>query len=65
MNSKINIDLTPIWFIFQFAFIILKLTNSVTWSWWVVLIPTWVTVIVFIILIITILIIKKKITNKY
>lgn len=65
MNSKINIDLTPIWFIFQFAFIILKLTNSVTWSWWVILIPTWVTVIVFIILIITILIIKKKITNKY
>lgn len=65
MNSKINIDLTPIWFIFQFAFIILKLTNSVTWSWWVILMPTWVAIIVLIILIITILIIKKKTTNKY
>jgi len=30
------------------AFIILKLTNYITWSWWWVLSPIWISVIVFI-----------------
>ena len=28
--------------ILQIIFIVLKLTNLIAWSWWAVLIPTWI-----------------------
>lgn len=31
--------------------IILKLTNLISWSWWIVLIPLWITIILLISLI--------------
>ena len=33
------------------VFIILKLTNLISWSWWIVLIPLWITIILLISLI--------------
>lgn len=32
----------------QLAFIILKLCNVINWSWWVVLIPLWVEIILIV-----------------
>ena len=34
--------------VIQIVLIILKLTNLISWSWWVVLIPFWITIILFI-----------------
>ena len=31
--------------VIQVVLIILKLTNLISWSWWVVLIPLWITII--------------------
>lgn len=30
------------------VFIILKLTNLISWSWWIVLIPLWIIIILLI-----------------
>jgi len=35
----------------QTVFIVLKLTNLISWSWWAVLIPLWIMLILFIYLI--------------
>lgn len=32
----------------QLAFIILKLCNVINWSWWVVLIPLWIEIILIV-----------------
>ena len=37
----------------QIVFIILKLTNLISWSWWAVLIPLWIVIILLIFLIYT------------
>ena len=34
--------------VIQIVLIILKLTNLISWSWWIVLIPLWITIILFI-----------------
>lgn len=31
--------------VIQIVLIILKLTNLISWSWWVVLIPLWIVII--------------------
>ena len=33
------------------VFIILKLTGLITWSWWLVLIPLWVEIVIAIVLV--------------
>ncbi len=40
--------------------IILKLIGIINWSWWVVLWPLWVSIVIIIIFIIIFTIIKKK-----
>lgn len=37
--------------VLQIVFIVLKLTKAINWSWWVVLIPTWIGVVVIAILV--------------
>lgn len=32
----------------QLAFIVLKLCNVITWSWWAVLIPLWIEIILLV-----------------
>ena len=34
--------------VIQIVLIILKLTNLISWSWWVVLIPLWIIIILLI-----------------
>ena len=34
--------------VIQIVLIILKLTNLINWSWWAVLIPLWITIILLI-----------------
>ena len=41
------------------AFIVLKLTNVINWSWWWVLSPIWIWIILIIIIFIIILIMQK------
>lgn len=41
------------------VFIVLKLTKVINWSWWWVLSPIWIWIILFIILFIIILIMQK------
>jgi len=41
------------------AFIVLKLTDYITWSWWWVLSPVWIPLLVVIVLIILIKIVEK------
>lgn len=43
----------------QIAFIVLKLCHVINWSWWIVLMPTWISVGIAIILIILIVLITK------
>lgn len=41
-------------------FIILKLVGVITWPWWVVLIPLWVSLVLIAIVIIIFIIYKKR-----
>ena len=65
MNNEINIVLTPIWLACQLVLVMFKLANLITWSWWVVTMPTWIGIVAFIILIFVMSIVKNKITSKY
>ena len=65
MNNEIDIVLTPIWIACQLVLVMFKLANLITWSWWVVTMPTWIGIVTFIILIFVMSIIKNKITSKY
>jgi len=42
------------------AFIILKLTGYITWSWWLILLPAYGSVALWVIIILLILIISDK-----
>jgi hypothetical protein len=43
----------------QIAFIILKLCHVINWSWWIVLMPTWICIGIAVICIILIVLITK------
>ena len=42
MSSKISSGGTSILSVLQIIFIVLKLLKVITWSWWIVFIPTWI-----------------------
>lgn len=65
MNNEIDIVLTSIWLACQLVLVMFKLANLITWSWWVVTMPTWIGIVTFIILIFVMSIVKNKITSKY
>jgi hypothetical protein len=44
----------------QIVFIVLKLIGVISWDWWIVLCPTWISIIIVIIFLIVIFIVKKK-----
>lgn len=44
----------------QVAFIVLKLTNVIDWSWWWVLSPIWVTLAILLIGVLVIFIISRE-----
>ena len=44
----------------QIAFIVLKLLNKITWRWIWVLAPTWISIILFILIVVIIAILRTK-----
>ena len=41
------------------VFIVLKLTHVITWSWWWVLSPLWITYLIFMVVLIVVLLCKR------
>jgi len=41
------------------VFIVLKLTGTITWSWWWVLSPLWIGIILFILIIVVYLLLSR------
>lgn len=50
MSEKITTNYTGLGFleVLTIVFIVLKLTNVITWSWWWVLSPIWILLIIII-----------------
>jgi hypothetical protein len=48
-NSKISIQLGGLPTLLTVAFIVLKLCNVISWSWWWVLSPLWISIAITII----------------
>ena len=47
------------------VFVVLKLTKVITWSWWWVLCPLWINLILTIIAVIVIALIDNSIDNRF
>ena len=47
-NSKITISIGGLPTLLTIAFIVLKLCNVITWSWWWVLAPLWIPIAIVI-----------------
>lgn len=48
------------WSVLQLIFIVLKLCNVITWSWWVVFTPLWISLGIGLVIIIFFLWLRKK-----
>lgn len=46
--------------VLQIVFIVLKLCDVITWSWWAVLIPLWIDLAICVILIIVLVLINNR-----
>ena len=64
MNNKRNSSSSSgigILGVLQIVFLVLKLTGLITWSWTVVLIPLWISLVMLVIfLIVTIIVVKNN-----
>ena len=54
-NTK-YVGVSPFFLMFM-VFLVLKLTNTVTWSWWIITLPMWIGIPIFIVFILIIYII--------
>ena len=68
MNNKRNSSSSSgigILGVLQIVFLVLKLTGLITWSWAVVLIPLWISLVMLVIfLIVTIIVVKNNFKTK-
>lgn len=57
----------PIFSIFGFIFIVMKLTGHITWSWWWVLAPFWIPtcIAIIILLLLCVLVVLESKKNNY
>lgn len=62
-NSIVSSGGTGFLGLLQIVFIVLKLCNVIDWSWMVVLIPTWISIGIVVIMIIILFIINKIIKD--
>jgi len=53
------------WGLLQIVFIVLKILGVVNWSWWLVFIPVWISVLSFLIIFIIMLIVSGHLERKY
>ena len=42
MKDNITESFTGLWFVLFIVFLVLKLTGTITWSWWMVTLPLWI-----------------------
>lgn len=50
-NNKNTDGLVPAFTSLTILFIVLKLTNLISWSWWWVLAPAWIPILIVIVLV--------------
>lgn len=50
-NNKNTAGLVPAFTSLTILFIVLKLTNLISWSWWWVLAPAWIPILIVIVLV--------------
>lgn len=62
-DSKVSSGGTGFLGLLQIVFIVLKLCNVIDWSWMAVLIPTWISIGIVVIMIIILFIINKIIKD--
>ena len=55
-DESVSIGFSGILFI---VFLILKLTNTIAWSWWWITAPLWIPVVLFVFVVIVILLVKN------
>lgn len=53
------------WGLLQIVFIVLKILGIINWSWWLVLIPVWISVLSFLIVFIIMFIASGLLERKY
>lgn len=46
--------------VLQLIFIVLKLLNVITWSWWIVLIPTWIELFLLLAIVVALLWLDRR-----
>ena len=56
-NSKASNSGVSLIGVVQIVFIILKLAGLISWSWWIVLVPLWITLFLLLIAVLVLLIV--------
>lgn len=65
MNTNSYSSGIGFWGLLQIVFIVLKILGIVNWSWWLVLIPVWISVLSFLIVFIIMFIASGLLERKY
>lgn len=65
MNTNLYSSGIGFWGLLQIVFIVLKILGIVNWSWWLVLIPVWISVLSFLIVFIIMFIASGLLERKY
>jgi len=64
--STVHVNLNPIFGVLGIVFVVLKLCHIITWSWWLVLLPfyiSWVITIPFALIVLVIVVIDEVVTT--
>ena len=65
MNTNSYSSGIGFWGLLQIVFIVLKILGIINWSWWLVLIPVWISVLLFLIVFIIMFIASGLLERKY
>lgn len=65
MNTNSYSSGIGFWGLLQIVFIVLKILGIINWSWWLVLIPVWISVLSFLIVFIIMFIASGLLERKY
>ena len=65
MNTNSYSSGIGFWGLLQIVFIVLKILGIVNWSWWLVLAPAWISILLCLIIFIILLIISGHLERKY
>lgn len=65
MNTNSYSSGIGFWGLLQIVFIVLKILGIINWSWWLVLAPAWISILLCLIIFIILLIISGHLERKY